>query len=95
MRFTTNEVDTFSLFEDKALVGTITFSVDLMHNVIIIEHVEIDAQFQHKGFGEMLMHTFLAQLHRKEIHVSPACPYAKAYLEHHPVNFVDWNYQKK
>lgn len=95
MRFTTNEIDTFSLFEDKVLVGTIYFSIDTVRNIHIIERVELNPDFQHQGFGNILMQTFLEQLHRKEVKVSPACPYATSYLQDHPVHFVDWNYSKK
>lgn len=95
MRFTTNERDTFSLFEDKLLVGTIHFSIDHQHNMHIIERVIIEPSFQHQGFGDILMQTYLQQLHRKEVHISPACPYAKDYLTIHPTHFVDWNYQPK
>lgn len=95
MRFTTNEVDTFSLYEDKVLVGTIHFSIDTTCNTYIIECVELNPDFQYQGFGNMLMQTFIEQLHRKEVKVFPTCPYAKKHLEKHPVHFVDWTYSKK
>ncbi|MGL4953382.1 MAG: GNAT family N-acetyltransferase [Culicoidibacterales bacterium] len=95
MRFTTNELDTFSLFEDKALVGTIHFSIDPLQHIHIIEHVEISPGFEHQGFSELLMRTFVSQLHRKEVRISPACPFAKNYFEHHANNLIDWDYQKK
>ncbi|MGL5295503.1 MAG: GNAT family N-acetyltransferase [Culicoidibacterales bacterium] len=95
MRFTTNELNRFCLFEEQILVGTITFRIDSIHNVHIIERVVIEPEFQNQGYGTLLMDTYLKQLHRKEVRIAPQCPYAIHYLHSHPTDNVDWLYNQQ
>lgn len=63
--------------ENDVKAGIMTFSISSPH-LIIIDHTEIEKDFQGKDVGKELLMSIVEMARDKDIKIIPLCPYAAA-----------------
>jgi predicted GNAT family acetyltransferase len=63
----------------------------------VVIHTEVPSEFGGRGLGGVLMMAALERAERENLTVVPLCPFARAWLEHHPDAAakvtIDWGRQ--
>ncbi|MBE8713012.1 GNAT family N-acetyltransferase [Sphingobacterium hungaricum] len=63
--------------EDGKRAGIMTYSV-AGDELIIIDHTEVEPEFNGKGVGKELLYKIVEMAREKNIKIIPLCPYAAA-----------------
>lgn len=63
--------------EDNRLAGEMTYSI-AGHNLIIIDHTEVDPTYNGKGVGKKLLYKIVDMARDKNIKIIPLCPFSAA-----------------
>ena len=63
--------------EDNKRAGIMTYSIP-PSDYIIIDHTEIEADFNGKGIGKQLLLKIVEMAREKNIKILPLCPFANA-----------------
>jgi len=83
----TTNIDTrrgaFEIVVEKKVVAKMTF-VFAGTTKFIIDHTEVNPEYNGKGFGKLLIEKAIAFAKEKNIKIVPLCLFAKAYFDKHP-----------
>ncbi|HEY9178874.1 MAG TPA: GNAT family N-acetyltransferase [Flavipsychrobacter sp.] len=60
----------------------------------IIEHTEVDEQYEGKGFGKQLVEAAVNFARENDLSVIPLCPYANALFKRKPEEYGDVLFRK-
>ncbi|WP_417201294.1 GNAT family N-acetyltransferase [Bizionia sp.] len=63
--------------ENNKRAGLMTYSIAGEQH-IIINHTEVDPEFQGKNIGKQLLYKIVEMAREKNIKITPLCPYANA-----------------
>ncbi|MBS9525865.1 N-acetyltransferase [Litoribacter alkaliphilus] len=61
--------------EDDKRVGMMTYSI-AGKNLIIIDHTDVDPEFNGKGVGKQMLYKIVEMAREKNIKIVPLCPFA-------------------
>ncbi|WPR71746.1 GNAT family N-acetyltransferase [Flavobacterium sp. NG2] len=78
-----NRRGAFEIVIDKKVVAKMTF-VFAGPAKFIIDHTEVNPEYNGKGFGKILIQKAIGFAKDKNSKIIPLCPFAKAYFEKHP-----------
>lgn len=63
--------------EGDKKAGIMTYSI-AGKNHIIIDHTEVEPEFKGKGIGKQLLYKIVEMARKRNIKITPLCPYANA-----------------
>ncbi len=66
--------------EENKKAGLMTYSI-ASEDLIIIEHTEVEPEFEGKGVGKKLLYKIVDMAREKNIKILPLCPYANAMFQ--------------
>ncbi|MBT0813105.1 N-acetyltransferase [Litoribacter ruber] len=61
--------------ENNKRVGMMTYSI-AGKNLIIIDHTDVDPEFNGKGVGKQMLYKIVEMAREKNIKIVPLCPFA-------------------
>lgn len=73
----------FVIYDSKIFAGEMTY-VWAGDNKFIIDHTGVEANFNGKGFGKMLVLEAISFARKNNYKIMPLCPYAKSVFDKNP-----------
>jgi uncharacterized protein len=72
----------YELWVDGTMAGRLEYR--LMPGRIVLEHTEVEPEFDGRGFGSRLARTALDDARGAGLRVIPLCPFVRSWLKRHP-----------
>ncbi|MCD7937620.1 MAG: N-acetyltransferase [Tannerellaceae bacterium] len=73
----------FSLSEEGRVVGIMTYQC-MDEECFIIDHTEVDDEYNGKGYGTALILYAIDYARENQKKIIPLCPFVKSYFKKHP-----------
>jgi predicted GNAT family acetyltransferase len=72
----------YELWLGHVRAGVIEYTT--RHDVVVLQHTEIDPAFEGRGLGSTLIAAAIRDIRERGLRLFPDCPFVQAYLERHP-----------